>query len=243
MKTATLTPAKPPRNRKSIAAGSAISSPKTVRSLYLVGATESAAPNLLLDFSGRVRRDNAVLLASLRQRRDVERRATVNGLTALRNRRWLDDAFPRQLERCARADLPLSLHFADVDHFKHFNDLHGHLNYGEESLLLHGHCPAHRAARAAGIDAQAPEFSARDDWERFVMAIPDGRRRSARLCRLVTHWADEGGSCACRRPAIDHEASGTDVLVRPHRDRKAAGRHFKKSLQGVAPPNESIGPA
>ncbi|MCK7581242.1 MAG: cyclic nucleotide-binding domain-containing protein [Chromatiales bacterium] len=46
---------------------------------YLVGATEAAARNLLLVFSGRMRRDNDLMLASLRQRREFERMATVDG--------------------------------------------------------------------------------------------------------------------------------------------------------------------
>jgi len=94
---------------------------------YLIGSTEAAARNLLLIFSGRMRRDNDLLLASLRQRREFERMATVDGLTGLHNRRWLDDVFARQMGRCARTRSAVSLLFADVDHFKEFNDRHGHL--------------------------------------------------------------------------------------------------------------------
>jgi diguanylate cyclase (GGDEF)-like protein len=87
----------------------------------------------MLIFSGRMRRDNDLLLASLRQRREFERMATVDGLTGLHNRRWLDDMFPRQMERCARAHQTVSLVFADVDQFKAFNDRYGHLN-GDRAL-------------------------------------------------------------------------------------------------------------
>jgi diguanylate cyclase (GGDEF)-like protein len=100
---------------------------------YLVGSTEAAARNLLLIFSGRMRRDNDLLLASLRQRREFERMATVDGLTGLHNRRWLDDVFARQMERCTRTDTAVCLLFADVDGFKEFNDRYGHLN-GDRAL-------------------------------------------------------------------------------------------------------------
>jgi diguanylate cyclase (GGDEF)-like protein len=100
---------------------------------YLVGSTESAARNLLLIFSGRVRRDNDLLLASLGQRRELERMATVDELTGLHNRRWLDDVFARQMERCMRTDTTVSLLFADVDSFKEFNDRYGHLT-GDRAL-------------------------------------------------------------------------------------------------------------
>jgi diguanylate cyclase (GGDEF)-like protein len=100
---------------------------------YLVGSTEAAARNLLLIFSGRMRRDNDLLLTSLGQRREFERLATIDGLTGLQNRRWLDDVFARQLERCARTGTTASLLFADVDSFKEFNDRYGHLT-GDRAL-------------------------------------------------------------------------------------------------------------
>jgi len=100
---------------------------------YLVGSTEAAARNLLLIFSGRMRRDNDLLLTSLGQRREFERMATIDGLTGLQNRRWLDDVFARHLERCARTDTTASLLFADVDNFKEFNDRYGHLT-GDRAL-------------------------------------------------------------------------------------------------------------
>jgi diguanylate cyclase (GGDEF)-like protein len=100
---------------------------------YLIGSTQSAARNLLLIFSGRVRRDNDLLLASLGQRRELERMATVDELTGLHNRRWLDDVFARQMERCMRTDTTVSLLFADVDSFKDFNDRYGH-STGDRAL-------------------------------------------------------------------------------------------------------------
>jgi diguanylate cyclase (GGDEF)-like protein len=100
---------------------------------YLIGSTQSAARNLLLIFSGRVRRDNDLLLASLGQRRELERMATVDELTGLLNRRWLDDVFARQMERCMRTDTTVSLLFADVDSFKDFNDRYGH-STGDRAL-------------------------------------------------------------------------------------------------------------
>jgi diguanylate cyclase len=59
--------------------------------------------------------------------------ATVDELTGLNNRRWLDDVFARQMERCMRTDTTVSLLFADVDSFKWFNDRYGHLT-GDRAL-------------------------------------------------------------------------------------------------------------
>jgi diguanylate cyclase (GGDEF)-like protein len=100
---------------------------------YLIGSTEATARNLLLIFSGRMRRDNNLLLESLGQRRELERMATVDELTGLHNRRWLDDVFARQMERCMRTYTTVSLLFADVDSFKEFNDRYGH-STGDRAL-------------------------------------------------------------------------------------------------------------
>jgi diguanylate cyclase (GGDEF)-like protein len=139
---------------------------------YLVGATEAAARNLLLIFSGRMRRDNDLLLASLRQRREFERMATVDGLTGLHNRRWLDDVFPRQMERCRRTGLSVSLIFADVDSFKAFNDLYGHLN-GDRALQ--------HVANVLVTCLRPTDLIARYGGEEFAALLPGASLEQAEL--------------------------------------------------------------
>jgi diguanylate cyclase (GGDEF)-like protein/PAS domain S-box-containing protein len=52
--------------------------------------------------------------------------ATSDALTKLGNRRRFDDAMAREWRAAERRLEPLSLLFADVDHFKMFNDRYGH---------------------------------------------------------------------------------------------------------------------
>ena len=52
--------------------------------------------------------------------------ATSDSLTGLYNRRYLDDMLAKELERCQRYKHELSIMMFDVDHFKRFNDEHGH---------------------------------------------------------------------------------------------------------------------
>jgi diguanylate cyclase (GGDEF)-like protein len=139
---------------------------------YLVGATEAAARNLLLIFSGRMRRDNDLLIASLRQRREFERMATVDGLTGLHNRRWLDDVFPRQMERCLRTNLSASLIFADVDNFKAFNDRHGHLT--GDRVLQH-------VATVLATCLRPTDLIARYGGEEFAALLPGAGLEQAEL--------------------------------------------------------------
>ena len=68
----------------------------------LVDTSPAVARNLLRILSGRVRHDDAVLAESDRLQNQLEALATVDGLTGLHNRLWLDAAFERQLARTAR---------------------------------------------------------------------------------------------------------------------------------------------
>ncbi|EIC22125.1 sensor domain-containing diguanylate cyclase [Thiorhodovibrio frisius] len=49
-----------------------------------------------------------------------------DGLTGLKNRRFLDEILSREIAVAERQRTPLSLVICDVDHFKRFNDSHGH---------------------------------------------------------------------------------------------------------------------
>ena len=59
--------------------------------------------------------------------------ARTDSLTKLANRRAFDDALEQNLALCRRDRRPFSLLMLDVDHFKKFNDTHGH-QAGDEVL-------------------------------------------------------------------------------------------------------------
>jgi diguanylate cyclase (GGDEF)-like protein len=52
--------------------------------------------------------------------------ARTDALTGVANRRAWDEELPRALERSKRTGLPLCVVLVDLDHFKKFNDEHGH---------------------------------------------------------------------------------------------------------------------
>ncbi|MBE9504291.1 MAG: diguanylate cyclase [Proteobacteria bacterium] len=60
--------------------------------------------------------------------------AVRDGLTGVYNHRYFHEAFMTELERANRYRHPLSLLFIDVDHFKDFNDTHGHQR-GDQALI------------------------------------------------------------------------------------------------------------
>ena len=59
----------------------------------------------------------------------------VDGLTGINNRAFFDEQFGMEWQRSMRIGSPLGLLMLDIDHFKHFNDNHGHLG-GDACLRL-----------------------------------------------------------------------------------------------------------
>jgi diguanylate cyclase (GGDEF)-like protein len=90
--------------------------------------------------------------------------ATEDSLTGVANRRALEQALLREWDRCRELGQPLSVIMVDVDHFKQFNDVHGHLA-GDEQLI--------RVARTLGKHARpVRELLARFGGEEFALVLP-----------------------------------------------------------------------
>lgn len=136
----------------------------------LVEQSHEAARNLLRMLAGRVRRDDAAIVESSRQRRQLEQLATVDALTGLRNRRWLDDAFARQLARAVRTEQPMSVLMVDIDRFKELNDTHGHAA-GDAALR--------RVAQTLAQGLRPQDLAARYGGEEFAVLLPGIESRGA----------------------------------------------------------------
>jgi diguanylate cyclase (GGDEF)-like protein len=68
----------------------------------------------------------ATAIESARLHEVIEERSQVDPLTRLLNRRRLEEDLAAECKRCLRYKRPLSFVMLDVDHFKAFNDTHGH---------------------------------------------------------------------------------------------------------------------
>ncbi|MEI9938702.1 MAG: diguanylate cyclase [Pseudomonadota bacterium] len=68
----------------------------------------------------------ATAIESARLHEVIEERSQVDALTRLLNRRRLEEDIEAECKRCARYGRPLAFVMLDVDHFKAFNDFHGH---------------------------------------------------------------------------------------------------------------------
>lgn len=91
--------------------------------------------------------------------------AAKDALTGLANRRSFDQAIEIEWARADRSGRPLALLFADVDHFKLFNDNHGHQR-GDECLR--------DVAAVIGRTAIRPtDLATRYGGEEFAIIMPD----------------------------------------------------------------------
>jgi len=98
--------------------------------------------------------------------------AASDGLTGLANRRSFDQTLAMEWARAKGTKRPLSLLFADVDHFKLYNDLHGH-QMGDECLRAVATAVRESACRPA-------DLTARYGGEEFAAVMPDTDHKGAR---------------------------------------------------------------
>ncbi|MBW8368245.1 MAG: diguanylate cyclase [Arenimonas sp.] len=90
--------------------------------------------------------------------------SATDGLTLLANRRSFDEALEREWHRATRHGEPVSLIMADIDHFKPYNDLYGHVA-GDRCLQQVA------AAIAAGVKLEGAVV-ARYGGEEFAVILP-----------------------------------------------------------------------
>ncbi len=99
------------------------------------------------------------------EKNTAELNSITDSLTGLANRRYFDSALKTEFYRLKRSGLYLSLIMLDIDYFKSFNDLYGHIA-GDECLRQIGYMLKTIAGRAADIVA-------RYGGEEFVIILPE----------------------------------------------------------------------
>ncbi len=103
--------------------------------------------------------------------------AVTDGLTQLYNHRHFHERLGLEVERSIRNGLPLSLLMIDVDHFKYYNDHHGH-PAGDEVLR--------QLARLLTDGRRANDFCARYGGEEFCVVLVDtGKFTAAKVAERL----------------------------------------------------------
>ncbi len=130
----------------------------------LIDRSNVLARNLLRLLSFRVRAANAQLKRRQKLGEFYRQLSLNDGLTGLYNRAWLAEMLPKLAMRARQDGSPLSVIMIDLDHFKRFNDTHGHLA-GDAAL-----------SSAAGVIRESlrpSDFAVRYGGEELMAVLPD----------------------------------------------------------------------
>jgi diguanylate cyclase (GGDEF)-like protein len=106
----------------------------------------------------------ALTLANLRVHEQMREEAQRDGLTGCFNRRHFERALERELARALEQERPLSVVLVDIDHFKRFNDSHGHAA---------GDAVLRQVAVALAERCRGSDVICRFGGEEFVVLLPE----------------------------------------------------------------------
>lgn len=105
----------------------------------------------------------SLALANLYLQETLRHQSLHDPLTGLFNRRYMEDALARETSRARRNKQPLSIVMLDIDHFKRFNDNHGHEG-GDALLAAFGQLIARHA--------RGEDIACRYGGEEFALILP-----------------------------------------------------------------------
>lgn len=132
--------------------------------LDLIQNTHPIAFNLLRILTKWMKVNTQKIINDQLQILELTNQANIDGLTGLYNRRWLDNALPRILTQMDKIAQPLCVLIIDVDHFKKYNDLHGHQG-GDIALISMGN--------VLRTNIRPYDFASRIGGEEFMVLLPN----------------------------------------------------------------------
>jgi diguanylate cyclase (GGDEF)-like protein/PAS domain S-box-containing protein len=150
----------------------------------------------------------------------VQEMARRDSLTGLPNRRALEEQLPQAMARARRGLSPLSVAILDIDHFKDYNDTHGHLA-GDEVLRA--------CAKAWDAALRGEDTIVRFGGEEFLVLLPDTSVADAtEIVERLRMETPMGQTCSAGLASWDYTESIDDLLGRADKAlylAKASGRN------------------
>jgi diguanylate cyclase (GGDEF)-like protein len=129
----------------------------------LIDVSHQFAKNMLILLSQRMRSDNELLQENIVMKNMFEEQTTLDPMTGLHNRRWLDINLPKIMRRSSFGGESLSILMLDIDHFKQVNDTYGHLK-GDVVLRL--------VSDVLRDSIRPGDFACRYGGEEFIVIFP-----------------------------------------------------------------------
>ena len=130
----------------------------------LIQSSHAAARNLLFILASRLRHADQLIMGDVPLGEEFDHYGSVDALTGLRSRKWLDHMMQRQFMRSTTCGEPLSLLMIDIDHFKDFNDQHGYA-YGDRVLYA--------IAQTLSNHLRPIDIIARYGGDEFIILLPN----------------------------------------------------------------------
>ncbi len=119
--------------------------------------------------------------------RDAEKMVAMSltdSLTGIHNRRAFDDHIHKAVAASVDRRTPLSLFMCDIDHFKRFNDEHGH-RIGDQALVVVGAILKGFAEELKRLEDR-DVFASRYGGEEFAVTLADvGREEAEELAEII----------------------------------------------------------
>lgn len=130
--------------------------------LYLSTSGHGSFPKLSVAIAAA--EQLSLALANLKLRQHLRDLSVRDPLTGLFNRRYLTESLGREMTRCKRRNLPLSVMLLDLDHFKIFNDTLGH-PAGDAMLIAF--------ANVLKKSVRNEDIACRFGGEEFILIMPE----------------------------------------------------------------------
>ena len=195
-----------------------------------------ALVGFMFDISERKKTEEKLLVLQ----KELEALSFKDGLTGIANRRRFDASLEREWENARRSRLPLSLILVDVDFFKQYNDIYGHIE-GDKCLV--------NVAQTLSLAlAGSRDLVARYGGEEFMIMLPevgagsalDVAQRCQRLIekQAITHAQSPHGqrltvSIGVGTIVPDEGAKPTDFIKAVDRQLYAAKQNGRNRIEVV----------
>jgi diguanylate cyclase (GGDEF)-like protein len=180
----------------------------------MIDESNGVARNLLRLLSFRIRAANAQIRRRQKLGEFYRQLSMVDGLTGLQNRAWMNAHFPELISNAHAAGHPLSIIMIDIDHFKQFNDEHGHLQ-GDGALQM--------AAKILSAALRPTDFAARYGGEELMVILPHADQKTGMMVahRLCDRMRQSAVFADMRKPLPHITASFGVASLAPGQDAEA----------------------